>query len=126
MSIYDDMRGVASDLIGEFDQSKGTGEESDGLWYVAVVPGTGPADDPGPSTPTRTKLDATARGVSFKYVDNSLILATDLQLTTPAREGFAPNMKGRIEMDGASYKIVAIHNVPPSGVTVTHRIFFRK
>lgn len=126
MGIYDEMRDVTAEVMRDFDQSRGTGERNDGLWYIDMVPGTGPADDPGPSTEKPYKLDGAARGVSFKYKNDAGILTTDLQLSCAARDDMTPKATGFIDMDGVRHKIVRIDNVPPVGVTVAHRIFFRK
>lgn len=126
MTFYGEMNDIAAELLSEFDQSRGTGAADDGLFYVQVTPGTGPVDAPGDPTETAFKLDAVARGVAFKYVDNSLIVQTDLQLTTPARPDVVPAVNGFIRMDGVQHKIVRVDNIPPCGETVAHRIFFRK
>jgi hypothetical protein len=130
MSFYLDMQNVASDVLRDFDQSLGSGNPDDGLWFIKTIPGNGSADDPGPSTDADPfKLDGAAQGVSFKYVDNALILASDFQATVavhPELIGDEDDVKGFVRMDGARYKVRRVDNIPPSGVTIAHRIFFGK
>lgn len=130
MSFYDEMQDIASELLGEFDQSRGTGTQSDGLWYIHMTPGNGPVDNPGPATPTPYKLDAVSRGVSFRFigtagVNGALITASDLQLTAAVFD-IEPKPAGFIRADGIDYKIKAIQRVPPTGVCVAHKIVYGK
>lgn len=118
VGIYEELQGVVGEVMAEFKQGV--------IKYVKVTPGNGPADDPGPSTPTPYTLDAAARGVSQKYVTTGLAVATDLQLTMAVRSDVTPDVTGFIEMDGVSHKIVRVDNIPPAGVPVAHVIIFRK
>jgi hypothetical protein len=118
MSFYDEMQEIASEVIDEFKQGS--------IQYVRMTPGNGPPDDPGPAVPKTYELSAVARGVSYKYVDKSTIVATDLQLVMKVRPDVTPDMLGFIVMDGVKCKIVSVMNIPPAGVTVAHRIIFRK
>ena len=114
---YADMQNVAREILGEFAQGSPL--------YVSETPGTGPADDPGAPTVVEIPFDGAARGVSFKYVDNAHIVATDLQITMPAG-GVTPTMEGAIKIDGVRYKIVEIKTIPPIGTPVVHVVIFRK
>src|SRR5690606_6757070 len=92
MSIYDDARKIASDLIGEFKQ--GT------VQYIKMVPGTGGRPDaPAPSTSVVTTINAVARPVSTKYVDGSHILQSDKQVTIPNDGKMSPDLSGFIKID---------------------------
>lgn len=114
---YREMQGVASDVLRDFNQGV--------IQYVALTPGDGPRDNPGEPQETPTTVDATARGVSFKYVDGTNILSSDLQITMPG-DGIAPEMTGFIRVDGVRYKIVAIHRKPAAGTPVAWVVIFRK
>lgn len=114
---YQEMQAVASDLLGEFKQGV--------IQYVALTPGTGPRDNPGEPTETPHTINATARGVSFKYVDGTNIVSSDLQLTMPG-DGIAPEMTGFIRVDGVRYKIVQIVRKPAAGTPVAWTVIFRK
>lgn len=114
---YQEMQAVATDLIGEFQQGV--------IEYVAITPGTGPADDPGEPTETVTRIDAVARGVSFKYVDGTNVVTSDLQ-TTFAGSAATPEMTGFIQVDGVRYKIVQIVRKPAAGTVVAWTVIFRK
>lgn len=117
MGFYDDMQGVARDVLTEFQQGV--------IKYVQITPGNGPVDNPGPSTPTKFIIPATATGVQFKYVQKALAVASDLQISAPIDPRFVPDMKGFIEVDGKTYKIVAIQPIPPAGTPVVNVIIFR-
>lgn len=118
MALYDDMREVARDVIGEFAQGSPV--------YVHVTPGNGPADEPGKPITKEYPLAGVARGARFKYVQRGLALATDLQITMAARDDVTPDMNGFIKVGEDRLKIVAIDTIPPIGVAVTHVIMFRK
>jgi hypothetical protein len=115
--IYTDLQSVAAGVLGEFKQ--GTVD------YVEMTPGAGPSDNPGEPTPTYHPINAVARGVSFKYVNNSDIVSSDLQLTMPGN-GVIPTMKGFIRVDGTQYKIVSVKPIPAAGTPVTYVVIFRK
>lgn len=131
-NFYEDMRAVASDVLADFDQTDPNAPASaapggNGIYYVGITPGTGPADNPGaPTEATPLKLDAVARGVSFKYVDGANVVASDLQTTMAVRADMTPQITGFIIMDGKRYKIVQVINKPAAGVAVAHTVIFRK
>ena len=118
MSFYNDMQAVAANILKDFKQGV--------IKYVDITPGTGPDDEPGDPTETFFTLDAAARGVKFKYVQNGLAVAGDLQVTAsvPATNeagavvSLTPNMNGFIEVDDERYKIVQILPKPSAGTTV--------
>jgi hypothetical protein len=117
MSIYDDAQKIATDVLGKFNQG--------GLTYVKVTPGAGPAANPGPPTEQRFTLIGVSRGVQFRFIDGTLITAADFQCTIPVDTRFVPDDKGFIETaDGARYKVRAAHKIPPTGVTVSHRLIY--
>lgn len=118
MTFYDEMQGIATGLLTEFNQGS--------IFYIQVTPGNGPADDPGAASETTFALAAVAKGVSFKYVQKGLAVATDLQATFAVRSDMTLAENGFILADGVRYKIVQIINIPPTGVTVAHRVIFRK
>ncbi len=122
MSIYNDLQKVAADLIGEFRQ----GDENT-FQYIALTAGTGGTpDNPAKPVETPTSFNAVARGAQFKYVDGTNILASDMQLSMPANLDVVPSIKGFIEVDGRRHKIVGVNAVPPAGVPVVYRIFYRR
>jgi hypothetical protein len=115
---YLEMRDIASDLLSDFKQGL--------IRYIAVTPGAGPADNPGPPIETPYTLDATARGVSFKYVNNTSIVVTDGQVTMAYRPDVTPDIKGFIEGDGVRHKVVAVVRIPEFGDVVAWRIIFKR
>lgn len=118
MTFYDELQNVASELLKEFKQ--GT------IQYVRVVPGNGPPDNPGPATTQSIEVDAVARGVSYKYVKDSVALSTDLTVTMAVRSGITPNMRDFIDIDGKRYKIVQDISVPAAGTRAVWKFIVRK
>ena len=92
--------------------------------YTITGAATGPAWNPTPGTPVSYTLDATVQGVEADYVDGSLILATDKQVTC-AVFGAEPSLAGTITIDGKVCQIVRVDKVPGAGVTIAWRIFVR-
>jgi hypothetical protein len=132
-NFYQDMQGIASDLLKEFDQTNPGIPASpqavggNGIYYVGMVPGTGPADNPGPPQEAAPiKLDAVARGVSFKYVDGANVVTTDLQATMAVRSDMTPQMPGFMIVDGKRHKIVEVKQKPAAGIPVAYTVIFRK
>lgn len=118
---YDDMRGIASDLLSKFSQGV--------IAHVrmAVVSGVTP-DAPSASVATVTTLaGAVARGVQYKYVTRGLAVATDLQVTF-AGDALAtpPTIHDFIEVDGVRLKIVQIVPKPAAGTPVVYTLICRK
>jgi hypothetical protein len=125
MTIYDDAQAIASEVLAEFKQGV--------IQYVRVTPGTGPVDNPGPSTETVFTLDAVARGAKFKYVQGGLALASDTQITAAAHAALVADydptakvMKGFVTLDGVRYKIVRAIRKPDAGTAVCFILFARK
>lgn len=118
MTFYEEMQNVASEVLGEFKQGV--------IHYVELVPGSGPVDNPGPSTKVLHELDAVARGVSYKYVKDGLALSTDLTVTAAVLPGVTPSPKGFIRIDGTDYKIVQDIAAPAAGVRAVWKWIVRK
>lgn len=117
MSIYDDLKPVAASLMKEFKQGV--------ISYIKLTPGTGPVDEPGPATEVLTPLNATVKGVSFKYVQNGLAVATDLMVTAAIVDGLILDMRDSIEIDGVRNKIVQILPTPAAGTKVVWKFIVR-
>lgn len=118
MSIYDDLRDVASDVFAEFKQ--GT------VQYVEMQAQAGATPDaPLPPVAVPHALNATVRPVSTKYVDGSHIVQSDRQITMP-NDGVTPSMNGYMTIDGSKYKIVEIMPVPAAGDPVTFTVIVRR
>lgn len=121
MTFYSDMQSIATDLLGEFDQG--------GLVYVENRPGAGPVDNPGAPTRVSHPFTGVSKGVSFKYVgspgvNGALITGADLMCTMPVLPGVTPDPKGFVLAAGVQYKIKSVINIPPTGVTVAHRLIY--
>lgn len=114
MTLYDDMQGLARDLLSNPDFKQGM------IRLVVLTPGTGPVDDPGlPTETVYTLPGAVARGVKFKYVAKGLALATDQQVTASIVDGIPIGTDADfIEIDGLRYKIARLDQKPAAGTPV--------
>lgn len=117
VDFYGGMQGIASSLLKDFKQGV--------IEYVAMTPGIGPPDNPGPPQETSYPINGVARGVKFTYIDNAHIVGSDLQVTMPG-DGVMPDMQGFIRMDGTKYKIVKIIPKPAAGTPVAFTVIIRK
>lgn len=119
---YGRLQGTASRLMAKFSQGQ--------VVYTITGAPTGPAWNPTPGTPVSYTLDATVAVVGTvdggfsRYVDGTLILATDLQVTC-AVFAVEPSLAGTIAIDGKACQIVRVDKMPGAGVTIAWRIFAR-
>jgi len=118
MSIYDDLKPVVSEIMGEFSQ--GT------VSLVSVTAGAGAIDDPGAPTEETTELDATVSGVSYKYVSEGLAVSTDLTVTAAPIDGITVSEKDFVLVDGVRYKIVQDISLPSAGTKLVWKFIVRK
>lgn len=120
MSIYDEARQIAADVMPEFKQGD--------IRYVSISSAAGATPDRA-GTPVKTAsepLNATARPVSTKYVDNSHIVQSDKQVTIP-NDGIAtPEIDGMIRIDGVDHKIIEIMPRPAAGSPVVWTVVVRR
>lgn len=116
MSIYDRMQATATRLLGQYSQ--GT------IKYLAPVAVTGPAWAPTVGTPTEYTLKATANGVLQKFVDGTLVLASDIQIMCAVFD-VSPTTSGVIDIDGRKHQIVRVDQIPAAGTPVAWRMFCR-
>lgn len=118
MSIYDDMRVIATDVLNEFKQ--GT------VRYVQIAPAAGGTpDDPGQPVETYHTVTAVVRPVSTKYVDGSHIVQSDRQMVMP-NKGVTPTMAGFVDIDDDRFKIVEIMPRPSAGVPIVFVLIVRR
>jgi hypothetical protein len=118
MTIYDDLKPVVTELLGEFKQ--GT------INLIQITSGTGAADDPGAPTETTHALSATVKGVSFKYVRDGFALSSDLVVIAAVVEGITPSKNDFIDIDSIRYKIIEDMSVPAAGTRVAWKFLVRK
>ena len=114
--LYGRLQGTASRLMAKFSQGQ--------VVYTITGPSTGPEWNPTPGVPVSYTLDATVQGVEADYVDGSLILATDKQVTC-AVFAVEPSLAGTITIDGKVCQIVRVDKVPGAGAVIAWRIFVR-
>ena len=114
---YARLKNSADGMIAKFRQ--GTTETG----ATTVTQGLSPLDYPTIST-AWTEFDAAAfRGVSSQYLNDTTLLASDLQAII---EADAPVAVGQqIKIDGVVHMVVRLDRIPASGTTVAKRIFVR-
>lgn len=125
MTFYDEMRGVADELLGEFKQG------SVQLKRVTTTPGPNEWDPPTETVET-WELSAAVRRVSTKYIDGTLIIATDNQVTF-AVPATVPKMAHDTEeetrvtdtlvIDGAEHSLKDLRPLPAAGTVVAYIAF---
>jgi len=123
MTLYNDMQKLAGNLLNQFKQGQ--------TYLIMVTPGTGPKDNPGPPTEKRIPYNGTVRGVRFRFVQNGLAAASDLQTTMPYTVDakgveVEPNGKCFVEADGVRYKVVEVVRTPAVGTVITWTLILRK
>lgn len=110
---YDDMQGVASELLSEFGQGV--------ITYTPITPATNDWEDGTEGTPIT--LDAIAKGPSHKYL-SELITTSDIEITASVF-GQAPTMSGIITIDGVKKQTIAIKQIPAAGIPVCWKIWVK-
>ena len=116
--IYSELQNVTKEIMGEFKQGE--------VRLVKITKGGGPAHNPGPSTKQYYSLNATAKGVSFKYVAQGLAIESDIEVTSSVRNDVEPSDTDIIELDGIEYKIVKDVSVPAIGTKIAWKFIVRK
>jgi len=118
MTIYDELKSIASEVLTEFAQGS--------VNLIKITPGAGPADNPGAATLVSHSLDAVVKGASFKYVSQGLAVSSDLEVTTAIVADVTPSEKDFIEIDGTQYKVVRLITVPAAGTQTVWKFIVRK
>lgn len=117
MAFYDDMQTVASGLLEEFKQGAVTLTR-----YTEDPPPTDEPWKPGEKTLTVYSLSAAVRRVQQKYIDGSLIVATDDQITF-AVPPVEPQMTDVFTVDGAVRVLKDLRRIPAAGTAVAYIAF---
>lgn len=115
MSLYDDLKPVASQLLAEFKQGVIT------LINIAV---SGAVDSP-TNVETTYPLSGTVRGVTYQYLKDSFVVASDLIVTVAVVDGVKPTSSDFIEIDGARHKIIKDISIPAAGTQVAWKFIVR-
>lgn len=118
MSIYDELKPTVNEIMGEFKQGI--------IQLVQITPASGPIDNPGSPTETIHTLDATCKGVSFKFVKDGLALSTDLMVVAAPQEGVTPSANDFMIIDGDRFKIIQDLSTPAAGTRVVWKFIVRK
>jgi hypothetical protein len=119
MTFYEEMAGIATELLGEFKQ--GT--------VAFIIPGTttpgeNPWDPPIVTPPQAFDLDATAKGVSEQYVGTDGIVGTDTEVTI-APFGEELTTSTPLTIDGQAVTVVKVMRIPRAGEVVAWKVVVR-
>ena len=130
MGFYDEMAGVANDLLTEFSQATAI--------LIREGSGVGPADNPGQGELSRYQHKGVpVRGISQKYIDGKDIIATDQQAVLSVAQinpltkaaitpSVRPTVKDTLTIDGTKYRILKDLTVPAVGTPVAYILVIRK
>lgn len=110
MTFYDEMRGVADDLLGEFQQGVCT------LKRVTTTPGENAWDDPTEAVATYP-LKAAVRRLHQRYEGGVLIVETG-DMVTFAVPAVTPALTDLLVIDGVERVITNLTPVPGAGTAV--------
>lgn len=115
MSVHDFFADSIKALIDEYGQPD----------ISIVTPGapTGPEWDPQPGPDVVTPIQAAAKGVSARYVDET-VLASDIQV--PAYPwGSEATLADKVRIGTKDHEIVRIKRIPAAGTVVAWILFVR-
>lgn len=110
---YSSKQATASRLLAKFNQGA--------IIYTPTVQPANEWESVADGTPVT--LDAVATGPSKQYLSD-LITTSDIEITASVF-GSAPEMSGRISIDGVNKQIIAIKQIPASGTPVCWKIWVK-
>lgn len=117
-TIYDELQTEASALLAEFGQGTVI------LTRSTSTPDPATPWEPGTTSTSTYTLNAVVSGVASKYVDGTLIKASDLMLTAAVHAEVTPEMGDLISIDGGVAKAIKkIEPMPAAGTPVAFLIF---
>jgi hypothetical protein len=129
MTFYQEMQGVATEILDEFQQGD--------VLAVRTTPGTPDPTkpwEPVEGTVKTYKLKATVRGVSQKYLDGTNITVSDQMVVAAVAakevlngipqgdEAFHPAASDEIRVDGKTRSVKRIIPIPAAGTPVAYHI----
>lgn len=119
MSVYDDLREVAGEILTEFGQGTITHIER------GAAPNTYTPENPGVGTLTETVVVGVVKGVTAQYLRDTMVNASDLLVTIPASAGIVPDMLDEFRINGQNHTVVMITAKPASGTAVVYDVVVR-
>lgn len=119
MSLYEELQGVASEILGEFDQG--------GIKLIHLTySNDGEPDEPAEPTETVYDLQGVAKGVQLNYEGNGFTASAEKEVTVRVRDDVVPNENDFIEIDGYRYKIIKDLSVPQAGTRCVWKFLVSK
>jgi hypothetical protein len=117
-AFYTEMAGIAGDLITEYQQGTATLEKR------TPVAGM-PPWEPGAFTATIYAVVCVVRSVDRRFVDGTLVLATDRMAMVPATalpDGVEPQANDVVHVDGRPTTIKKVIRVPEAGIIIVYKL----
>lgn len=115
-SFYEEMAGLATELLTEFDQGGLS------LDVYSKLDG-GNSWEPEQVEYAPEPFNGTVKGVSAHHLQDSLIQSSDLIVTMDGKR--TPKMQDRITIDGKQHTIIKIEAKPAAGVVAAYAVFVR-
>lgn len=120
MPFYDEMALMVQDVLLP-DAEGGLGQGTVRLKRITVTPPANEWDEP-VETVVTYPLKASVRTVSQKYIDGTLIIAGDRQVTF-AVPGTVPAMTDLLTIDGKDHAMKDLRPLPGAGTVVAYIAF---
>lgn len=118
MDFYEEMAGVASEVLAEFAQGSVL------LVRTTTTPDEGAPWEPGQVSTQTFTLNAVVSGVPQKFIDGSLVVSSDLMVTAAVHAEVVPAMGDTITIDGGVAKAIKrIQAEPAAGTVCAYMIF---
>jgi hypothetical protein len=118
MSFYGNLTTTAGRLLAKFAQ--GVVE----IGRPVSVPGSNAWDPPVIST-SWTRVNASVKGVSQKYVDGVNIVSSDLEVLTQTPVAFNETAGDQMRIDGHVVAVLSVQGIPAAGDAVVTRLIVR-
>lgn len=122
---YSELQDVASEVLGEFKQGTILLIRSSEAAADVNTPWT-----PGTTTNASYVLDAVAEGVKQRFIDGTLVNASERKITcSPVAKldgvsvTITPTTKDVISIDGQRHEIKRVDQIPAAGIPVIFEIF---
>jgi len=118
MSIYDDLKVVASGILNEFNQG--------GIKLVHVSVSDNSTPDEPQTIETVYNLVGTVKGGDFRYDKDGFIATAEKEVIVGVLDGVQPSENDFIELNGYRYKIVKDLSVPGVGTKCVWKFLISK
>lgn len=120
MTVYDDAKQIAKDVLGDPDLRQDT------IKLIQITRGSGPADEPGATTETAYDLDATAGQAPYRFIKDGFTRTNAYLISAAIIDDVEVTTDDFIEINGVRYKIVQDLTSPSPGARTVWKFFVQK